>query len=156
MASRPAMPVDPEIGIPDLVRRLTDDSKRLAKDEVRLAKLEMRESIHSSARGGLWLGLAFGAGVVALVALTFMLSALLGRLFGNYWAGTLATGVLELVVALLLVKRGLKSLREPSYSFDASREELRETAQWAREVRASLPSPEAVGARAVGGQVQAR
>ena len=155
MASRPAMPIDPEIGIPDLVRRLTDDSKRLARDEVRLAKLEMRESIHTSVRGGLWLGLAFGAAVVALVALTFMLSALLGRLLQNYWAGTLVTGVLELVVALLLVKRGLKALREPSYTFEESREALKDTAQWAREVRGSLPSPEVVGARAVGGQVRA-
>src|SRR3712207_6883823 len=37
-------------GIPDLLRRLADDSKRLANDEVRLAKLELRESVRTSAR----------------------------------------------------------------------------------------------------------
>jgi hypothetical protein len=128
------MPADPEVGVPDLIRRLTDDSKRLVRDEVRLAKLEVGENIHAGARGAVWLGIAFGAGVVALVALTFMLAALLGRLLnGNYWAGALITGALELGVALLLVKRGLGALREPSYTFAESRAALRDTAQWARD-----------------------
>ena len=35
--------VDPDAGIPDLIHRLTDDSKRLMSDEVRLAKLEVKE-----------------------------------------------------------------------------------------------------------------
>ncbi len=70
MASRPATHVDPEAGIPDLIRRLTEDSKRLARDEVRLAKMELAESIHSVSRGTLWVALAFVAGVVAAAALT--------------------------------------------------------------------------------------
>lgn len=136
MAVRPAPYVDPDAGIPDLVRRLTDDSKRLVRDEVRLAKLETGESIRTGARGALWLGLAFGIGVVALVALTIMLATLLGRWIGHYWAGTLIVAALELVAALLLIRRGLTRVREPSYTFEASRGELRETLDWAKAARA--------------------
>lgn len=134
MASR-SVPLDPDAGIPDLIRRLTDDSKRLAQDEVRLAKLEMKESLKTGTKGVLWLALAFGALVVALVAFTIFASAGLGRLLGNYWAGTLLTAALELGAAFVLVKRGLSTLAEPSYTFAESREALKETAQWVKTAR---------------------
>ena len=136
MATRP-VPIDPEIGIPDLIRRLADDSKRLAKDEVRLAKLEMGTSIQEGARGAIWLGLAFGAGVVTLVALTIALVALIGRAIGHYWAGALIVAVLELVAAFVLVRVGLAQFRKPSYTFEESRDALRETVDWARTARAN-------------------
>jgi hypothetical protein len=136
VAVRSVVSTDPDTGIPDLVRRLTDDSKRLALDEVRLAKLEMGESIREGARGMLWLGLAFGAAVVALVALTFTLAALLGRLIGHYWAGTLIVAVVELIAAFVLVRMGLRRLAAPSYTFEASRETVRDTVDWARTARA--------------------
>ena len=136
MAARPAPHVDPDASLPDLVRRLTDDSKRLVRDEVRLAKLETADGLRRGARGAVWLGLAFGAGVVALVALTVMLTSLLGRLLNrHYWAGALIVGVVELVGALLLIKRGLGTLRAPSYTFEESREELRDTVDWAKHAR---------------------
>src|SRR5829696_5303318 len=114
VAARPYPPIDPEAGIPDLIRRLAVDSKRLVGDEVRLAKLEVRENVRTGVRGALWMALAFGAAVVALVALTVLVAAVLGRLLGNYWAGALITGALELLVAFFLVKRGLDRLKQPS------------------------------------------
>src|SRR5688500_8570105 len=74
------VPIDPDKGVPDLVRQLTDDSKRLLGDEVRLAKLETAESLHHAGRGALWLGLAFGVGVVMLVAFTLFFATLFGRI----------------------------------------------------------------------------
>ena len=71
--------VDPDAGIPDLIGRLTDDSKRLMADEVRLAKIEAKENLHRAGRGAMWLGVAFGIGVVALVALTLFIATLIGR-----------------------------------------------------------------------------
>ena len=135
MASRPPAPIDPDAGIPDLIRRLADDSKRLALDEVRLAKLEVRESVHGAARGTVRLAVAFGAAVIALSALTIALAALLGRLLGNYWAGSLIVGALELGVAFLLVTRGMRKMRESELGFPESRASLRDTAQWVRAVR---------------------
>ena len=110
MAARPAPPVNPDAGVPDLVRRLTDDSRRLVRDEVRLAKLEVGASVRNGAHAALWLGLAFGAAVVAAVALTIMLVTLIGRWIGHYWAGALIVAVLELLGALVLLKGGLKKL----------------------------------------------
>jgi hypothetical protein len=129
--------IEPDVGIPDLIRRLTDDSKRLASDEVQLAKLELSESIHSVSRGTLWLAVAFGAGVVGAAALTVFLATVLGRLFGmNYWAGAIVTGLLELGVAYLLVMRGLKAFSKPSYTLEATRESLKDTTAWVAAQRA--------------------
>lgn len=119
------MSVDPDVGIPDLISRLGDDSKRLMRDEVQLAKLEMRDGLHQSARGGMWLGVAFGAGVVALVALTLLVVTLIGRLVaGHMWVGALVTGIVELFVAVVLIKRGISILGKPSYSLEQTRRSI--------------------------------
>lgn len=116
------MPVDPDAGIPDLVSRLGDDSKRLVMDEVQLAKLEVREGLSQAGRGALRLGIAFGIGVVALVASTLLLATLIGRLAaGHMWIGALITGVIELAIAAWLIKRGLSAFKEPSYTLEQTR-----------------------------------
>jgi hypothetical protein len=130
------MPVDPDVGIPDLIHRLTDDSKHLINDEVRLAKLEMRDTLHSGARGAVWLGVGFGIGVVALVAFTLFLATLIGRIAaGHMWVGALVTGVLELGVALVLFKRGKQSLTEPAFTLPETRNALSDTAHWTATTR---------------------
>jgi len=121
-----------EPGLADLVRRLSDDSRRLVGDEVRLAKLEVGEGMSSATRGAMWLGVAFGAAVVALTAVTVLLSVLLGRLLGNLWAGTLLTGALELLAGWLLLRHGLALYREPSYTLEETRTELARTARWVK------------------------
>jgi hypothetical protein len=138
MSTRPdPVRIEPDVGIPDLIRRLTDDSKRLANDEVRLAKLELSESISSVSRGTLWAALAFGTGVVAAAALTVFLAAIIGRLLNfNYWAGALITGVLELGIAYLLIKRGLTAFSKPSYTLEETRESLKDTTAWVAAQRA--------------------
>lgn len=129
--------LDGAAGIPDLLRRLADDSKRLADDEVRLAKLELRESVHTSARGGLRLAVAFGAGTVALVGLTIFVAALVGRLIGhNYWLGALVVGVLELGAAFVLIKRGVRSIGQANFSLAETRASLKDTKAWVAAPRA--------------------
>jgi uncharacterized membrane protein YqjE len=116
------MRFDPDAGIPDLVRRLTDDGKRLVSDEIRLAKIETKENVKRAGRGGIRMGLAFGIGVVALVALTLVLVTLIGRLAnGHMWVGAIATGVVELVVAVVLIKKGIGAFGEPSYTLEETR-----------------------------------
>ena len=142
--------VDPDIGIPDLIRSLGDDSKRLVRDEMRLAKLEVRESMRTAAKGSMWLGVAFGIGVVAMVALTVLLAAAFGLVFGgNYWAGALVTGAIELIVAALLIKRGVSSFTEADYTLEETREEAKKTAHWvSSEVRSDgRPEPMAAARR---------
>ena len=137
MSLRPQGSIDPEAGIPDLIRRLTDDSKRLASDEVRLAKLELGQNIKSGARGALWLAMAFGVGVVTLVALTIGLIAAVGRWdHGHMWAGALLVGAVELGLAGLLVKRGIGAFAEPSYTLADTRASISDTRSWAAAERA--------------------
>jgi hypothetical protein len=114
--------MDPDAGIPDLISRLGDDSKRLLMDEVQLAKLELREGMSKAGRGALRLGIAFGVGVVAMVAFTLLLATLIGRLVaGHMWVGALITGVIELALALWLIKSGMSAFKEPSYTLEQTR-----------------------------------
>jgi hypothetical protein len=132
------VPVDPNAGIPDLIRDLADDSKRLLVDEVQLAKLETKESVKRASKGGVWLALAFGIGVVTLVALTLLLVTLIGRLAnGHMWIGALVTGGLEVVIALVLFKRGFRAFKTPSYTLEETREAVKETARWAKHARSA-------------------
>ena len=131
MTARPII-TDPETGIPDLIRRLTDDSKRLVTDEVSLAKIEARESVHRATKGALWMALALGVAVVMLVALTVFVTTLIGRLAnGHMWVGALITGVVELAIGFWLLKRGLSTYAEPSYTLEQTRHALKDTAHWA-------------------------
>lgn len=126
--------------IGDIVRQLGNDAKRLVGDEVRLAKVEVKESVHTAAKAGMWLGLAAGVGVVCLVAFTILLSTALGDLFGErYWLGAILTGLIELVGAWLLVKRGLTKVKEPSFTLEETRTELARTASWAKKEVTAVP-----------------
>ena len=107
MTTQPIPQIDPETGIPDLIRRLRDDSKRLAEDEVRLAKLELHESVHEGVHGSIWLALALAFAIVAVVALTVLLSVAIGAALGDhYWAGASIVGAVEVVVGVLMLRRG--------------------------------------------------
>jgi hypothetical protein len=119
------MPIDPEIGIPELVHRLNDDAKRLMSDEVRLTKLEVSESVTRAGKGAMWLGISFGIGVVALIAATLLLITLIGRWdAGHMWLGAIVVGVVELILAGVMIKRGISAFGGPSYSFEQTRKAL--------------------------------
>jgi len=133
VATQPIPRIDPETGIPDLIRRLRDDSKRLAEDEVRLAKLELHESVRGGVHGSIWLALALAFAIVAAVALTVLVIAAIGAALGrNYWAGALIIGAVEMLVGVLMLRRGATTVRSPSYSMPESRQSLKDTAHWAR------------------------
>lgn len=119
------LPVDPDAGIPDLVSRLGDDSKRLLSDEVRLAKLEVKENLKHGAKGVLWLGMAFGVGVVTMVAFTLFVATLIGRLVaGHMWLGALVAALIDLVVGAVMIKKGIAAFAEPSYTLEETRATL--------------------------------
>ena len=133
MAAYPSTRIDPDSGIPDLIRRLTEDSKRLASDELRLAKLEVHDSVRTSVRGVVWISLALATGVVAAVALTVLLIAAVSAILGdNYWAGALIVGAVEVLGGWLFIRRGIAAAKVPSFTFDMSRAALKDTAAWAR------------------------
>ncbi|HJU65534.1 MAG TPA: phage holin family protein, partial [Gemmatimonadaceae bacterium] len=99
-------------------------------------KLELSESTHLAGRGATWMALAFGVGIVAMVAFTILLATALGRLVGELWIGAMLAAVIELAVGIWLVLRGVHDLKEPPYTLEESREELRRTAAWVAGERA--------------------
>ena len=118
--------IDPDKGLPDLVRQLADDSKRLLANEVRLAKLEATESVHRAARGGMWIGIAFGVAVISLVAFTLAFATLFGRIAnGHYWVGALLTALLEIAAGLWLLNRGLRAYKQAPYTLPETRATLK-------------------------------
>jgi hypothetical protein len=127
------MPIDPDAGIPDLVHRLTDDSKRLMTDEVHLAKLEVTDNVKRAGKGSMLLAVSFGIGVVALSFVTLGVATLIGRLAaGHMWVGAVVAAVIELPIGFVLLKRGLHAYAEPSYSLEQTRESLADTSSWAK------------------------
>ena len=127
---------DSDPGIPDLIRRLSDDSKRLVTDEVNLAKIEAKESLSRATRGFMWLGLALAVSVVMMVALTIFLTTLIGRAVnGHMWLGAIVTGLVELGLGAYLIKRAIVAITEPSYTLESSRLALADTANWASSAR---------------------
>ena len=135
MTARPVR-IDPDAGLPDLVKRLSDDSKRLVRDEIRLAKLETRDAIRTAARGALWLGVALGIGIVALIAGTIALATGIGRIANdNMWVGAVGVGLLELGLGAWLINRGVARFAEPSYTLEETRAEVRETVDWVGRVK---------------------
>ena len=133
VAVYPSTEMDVDAGIPDLIRRLTDDSKRLAADEFRLAKLELHESVHTGIRGGMWLGVALAVSIVAMVALTVVLVSAIGAIGGeNYWAGALIVGAAEAVAGWVLVRRGLGAVKSAEVTVPESRASLADAATWVR------------------------
>lgn len=134
MTNIPQIRTDPDAGIPDLIRRLTEDSRRLASDEVRLAKLELHDSVHTGVRGAARIAVALAVGVVAAVALTVLLIAVIGLVADrNYWVGALVVGAAELIVGWIFLRRGAKAITQQSYTLDVSRAALKDTTTWIRQ-----------------------
>ena len=120
------VPIDPDKGLDYLVKQLADDSKRLLGNEVRLAKLETAESLHRAGRGALWLGLAFGVAVVALVAFTLFVATFFGRIAnGHYWIGAMLTAAIEIAAGLWFVQKGIASLKKAPYTLPETRSTLK-------------------------------
>jgi hypothetical protein len=111
-----------ETTIPDLVRRLGDDSRHLLEDEVRLAKVEMHEAAHEAGAAAISFAVAFGAGLIAVVALTVFIATVIGRaVAGHMWLGAIIAAVIDIALGAVLLKRGLSAFTEPKHALDELR-----------------------------------
>ena len=68
----------------------------------------MADALHAGGQGAMVMGVAFGAGVIALSALTICVIAALSLAIGTVWIAALVTGVVEIGLGLLLVHRGAR------------------------------------------------
>jgi hypothetical protein len=119
--------ITPETTIPELVRQLGGDSKQLLTDEVRLAKLEMHEAAHEAGAAAMLFAVAFGAGVVAAVAITLFVATLIGRVVdGHMWLGALIAAVIDFGVGAMCIKHGLAAFAETTRATNEFRDAQRE------------------------------
>ena len=74
---------------------------------------------------------------VGLVALTIFVATLIGRAVnGHMWLGAIVVGVVELIAAVVLIGKGMKAFRSPSYTLEETRESLKDTTTWVTHPRA--------------------
>jgi hypothetical protein len=119
-----AAAADTPASLVDLVRQLAEDSRRLAGGEIQLAKLEMTDKVHVTSKGATLYGIAFGAGVVALSALTLAVVAALTLAVGKVWIAALITGAVEILVGFLVVRGGTHTFSTLSHAVPQAGKEI--------------------------------
>jgi uncharacterized membrane protein YqjE len=129
-AAAPA--TDPrERGIGELVKDLASQTSTLVRQEIQLAQAEVTQKGKLAGKGA---GLLAGAavfGLLALIALTAGLIALLDRAMDT-WIAALIVMALWAIVALVLAKAGQKALQQATPPVPQTVETVKEDIQWAK------------------------
>jgi uncharacterized membrane protein len=115
----------------ELLTSVVGGAKTLARQHVELAKIEVGRAAAVRAQGA---GMFGGAAVVAVYAIGFLAAAGAAGLaiVLPVWAAILIVGVLLLVVALVLVMIGKRTLKSAPAPAVRTQETLKEDAKWAR------------------------
>jgi len=132
---------EPSIG--ELFRQLAQDSATLVRQEITLARAEMRENLRGMVGGAVLLAIGGGALLLAALALTTFIIALLGVWLGrNYWLSALIVGVVYALVGAVLVARGKKVMQASELKPERTLQTLNDDRRWAqaeaRQVRRDL------------------
>jgi hypothetical protein len=110
-------------GLPDLIRKLTEQGSQLAQQQVQLIETEVRSGINDikqsagAMAGAAVLGLA-GTGVL-LMGISFLLNEVM-----PLWAATLIVAVATLAGAYMMFAAGQKKLQSSSFSAERTRRTL--------------------------------
>lgn len=118
-----------ERSLGDLFADLSHQTSLLIRQEVQLARTELSQKATQAGRAGAMLG---AGGVVvnaALLSFTATIVLLLVQLGLDAWAAAGLTAVLLAAVGYVLMRSGLRKLRQPMLPVDTL-ESIKETAQW--------------------------
>lgn len=118
-----------ERSLGDLFADLSQKTTLLIRQEVQLARTELSQKATQAGRAGAML--AAGGAVVNAALLTFTATIVLLLVqFGlDAWAAAGLTAVLLAAVGFVLVRSGLKKLRQPIAPVETI-DSIKETAQW--------------------------
>jgi len=119
----------PNESIGELIGDLTDETKRLIRQEIELAKLEFKQTAKHMASGAAMIGAGAVFGLAALMAFGATLIAVLAT-FLPVWLSALIVTVLFGVVALVLAKKGQKTIQEESVAPKETIQTVREDVIW--------------------------
>lgn len=118
-----------ERSLGDLFADLSHQTSLLIRQEVQLARTELSQKATQAGHAGAMLG---AGGVVvnaALLSFTATIVLLLVQLGLDAWAAAGLTAVLLAAVGYVLMRSGLRKLRQPLLPVETL-ESIKETAQW--------------------------
>ena len=121
-----------EEGLPDLLKRLSNETTTLVKQELDLAKAEMAEKGKKAGKGAGMFGGAGLLGLGAFGALTTFLIALLATAMAT-WVAALIVAVVYGAIAGVLALQGKNKIQEAAPPAPQQTvETLKEDAEWAK------------------------
>jgi uncharacterized membrane protein YqjE len=121
-----------EEGLPDLLKRLSNETTTLVKQELDLAKAEMAEKGKKAGKGAGMFGGAGLLGLGAFGALTTCLIALLATAMAT-WVAALIVAVVYGAIAAVLALQGKNKIQEAGPPAPQQTvETLKEDAEWAK------------------------
>jgi hypothetical protein len=118
-----------ERSIGDLFTDLSQKTTLLIRQEVQLARTELSQKATQAGRAGAMLGAGGAVVNAALLTFTAGIVLLLVQLGLDTWAAAGLTAVLLAAVGYMLVRRGLRTLRQPIAPVETI-DSIKETAQW--------------------------
>jgi len=118
-----------ERSLGDLFADLSQKTSLLIRQEVQLAKTELSQKATQAGRAGAMLGAGGAVVHAALLTFTATIVLLLVQLGLDAWAAAGLTAVLLAAVGYVLVRSGLRKLRQPMAPVETI-DSIKETAQW--------------------------
>lgn len=125
--------------VPDILREMVDETRAILRDEVRLAKTETGETVSRVGNDLAQIGIGAAVGIVALIALGTAVTLAMISLFGQFmelevamWLGPLVLGVVLLIVAVVVAKKGIERLKRESVVPEKTVATLKENKEWIR------------------------
>ena len=118
-------------GIGELVKDLASQTSTLVRQEIQLAQAEVTQKGKTAGKGAGLLAGAAVAGLLALIALTAGLIALLDRVMDT-WIAAAIVMALWAIVAFVLAKAGQKALQQATPPAPQTVETVKEDIQWAK------------------------
>ena len=119
----------PERSLGELFTDLSQQTSLLIRQEVQLARTELSQKATQAGRAGAMLGAGGAVVNAALLTLTATLVLLLVQLGLDAWAAAGLMAVLLAAVGYVLIRSGLKTLRQPIVPVETI-DSIKETAQW--------------------------
>jgi len=119
----------PERSLGDLFADLSQQTSLLIRQEVQLARTELSQKATQAGRAGAMLGAGGAVANAALLTFTATVVLLLVQIGLDAWAAAGLTTVLLAAVGYVLVRNGLRKLRQPIVPVDTI-DSIKETAQW--------------------------
>ncbi len=120
-----------EQSLPDLLKRLSQETATLVRQEIGLAKAEVAQT---GKKAGIGIGLVGAAGVVALLGLGALTACFILALNAVMpaWLAALIVAVVYGAVAVLLGLRGKEKVQEATPPARQTMETVKEDVEWAK------------------------